>query len=239
MRKAPRGLVLDWIDYGSARLAVESWHYSRRMPAGKLAKIGIWEDGRFIGAIIFGMGATPQLVRPYGLSQHQGCELVRIAMRAHRHHVSKSVAIAIRMLKRKYRGLRLVVSFADPAEGHRGGIYQAGNWIYDGETAGDRFPILDGRVVHPRTISERKANGWKIDRKLLKYVIKPGKHRYLMPLDDDMRAQLQSRAKPYPKRGRSIGGRCTSPEEEGGSNPTRPLQAFKEENDNGGETAPR
>lgn len=71
MRQAPRGLVLDWIDYKAARLAVESWHYSRRMPAGKLAKIGVWEDGRFIGAIIFGMGASCHLLRKYGLTQHQ------------------------------------------------------------------------------------------------------------------------------------------------------------------------
>ena len=42
-------LRLDWCSYEAAKYAVEHWHYSKRMPKSKLAKIGVWEDGEFIG----------------------------------------------------------------------------------------------------------------------------------------------------------------------------------------------
>ena len=43
-------------------------------------------------------------------------------------------AIALRLLARHSPGLRLVVSYADPAQGHVGTIYQAAGWTYLGVT---------------------------------------------------------------------------------------------------------
>jgi len=101
-------LRLDWCSFKAAKYAVEHWHYSKVMPAAKLNKIGMWENERFVGAIIFGRGAAPNLLKPYGLKQTEGCELVRIAMRDHYHPVSRCVAIAIRMLKKhRWRCIRL------------------------------------------------------------------------------------------------------------------------------------
>ncbi len=37
----------------AAKFAVENWHYSHSMPAGKLVKYGVWEHGKFVGSIIF------------------------------------------------------------------------------------------------------------------------------------------------------------------------------------------
>ena len=51
-------LRLDWCTYKAAKYAVEHWHYSRRMPDPKCAKIGVWEDGHFIGAVIFSRGVS-------------------------------------------------------------------------------------------------------------------------------------------------------------------------------------
>ena len=169
------------------------------MPASKLARFGVWEHGRFIGAVIFGMGANNHLVSPYCLKPHEGCELVRVALDKHTAPVTRIVAVAIKRLKRKYPAIRLIVSYADPGEGHRGGIYQAGNWTYDGTTPSDKFPVIDGKVTHPRTLSSAIATGRIKDRKSVPYVKKPGKHRYLYPLDKKMRVQIQALAQPYPK----------------------------------------
>lgn len=38
----------------------------------------------------------------------------------------------------------------------------------------------------------------------------PGKHRYLMPLDDEMRAKIAPLARPYPKRAGSIASDATA-----------------------------
>lgn len=190
-------LHIDWCSYEAAKYAVEHWHYSSRMPMSKLARFGIWESGDFVGAIIFGVGATRNLVSPYGLKPHEGCELVRIAMTAHQTPVTKCVAIAIRMLRHRYPLLRLIVSYADPKEGHLGKIYQAGNWVYTGKTPNDRFPILDGRVAHPRTLSDRVRRG-TASRTSVQYIRTPGKHRYVYPLDREMAKHIQSMSLPYP-----------------------------------------
>ena len=60
-------LKIDWATYKAAKYAVEHWHYSRCMPKSKLSKIGVWENGKFIGAVIFGYGATPEIGKPYRL----------------------------------------------------------------------------------------------------------------------------------------------------------------------------
>lgn len=194
--------------FEAAQYAVMNWHYSQAMPSGKLAKFGIWEDDEFIGSIIFGRGATPQLVKPYNLEQTEACELVRIAMRSHQTPVSQALAEALRQLRASNPGLRLVISFADPDQGHLGKIYQATNWIYTGQSAAADFfqSTATGKVLHPRTIQARKTGSSAGDIKIdyIK-VNKPGKHRYLFPLDAQMRRRIQKLAQPYP-RGGSVNG---------------------------------
>ena len=99
---------LDWCSYDAAKYACQKWHYSRCIPAGKLAKIGVWENDIFIGAIIYGRGATSALVKQYGLKMNEGCELVRIALNNHKTEVSRLIAISIKLLKRQFPGLHLI-----------------------------------------------------------------------------------------------------------------------------------
>ena len=192
--------------HAAAKLAVERWHYSGSLPTPPLVPFGVWQGSDFIGAVIFGRGATPDLFTPYGLDQTEGCELVRVALRDHDAPVSQIVAEALRSLRLHSPGLRLVVSFADPAEGHHGGIYQAGNWIYTG-TSSPSTVYYDkaGRKWHGRQVS---ATGAKCQYGELRAVPKlstlrrvsmPGKHRYLMPLDRAMRRQVTKLAQPYPQ----------------------------------------
>jgi hypothetical protein len=68
-------LRLDWATHEAAKFACEHWHYSGCIPKSKIAKIGVWENERFIGVVIFGVGANHDLVKRYGLTPEQGCEL--------------------------------------------------------------------------------------------------------------------------------------------------------------------
>jgi hypothetical protein len=200
-------LRVDWATHAAAKYACEHWHYSKSVPVPPLVKVGVWESGVFIGVVVFSRGATPSLLKPYGLSQTQGCELTRIALASHAAPVSRIARLAIAFLKKRNTGLRLIVSFADPDEGHHGGIYQAGNWIYSGKSSPSvEYLDANGKRWHARMV---KQKGWTtvngIVRKTLKpdqcsKIIKPGKHRYLMPLDPGMRAKILPLAQPYPKR---------------------------------------
>jgi len=201
---AKADLRIDWATHAAAKYACENWHYSGCMPAGKLVKVGAWEGGKFIGVVLFGRGATPNLGRPYNLGQDECVELTRVALTKHETAVSRIVALALKFLSRVATNVRLVVSFADRSQGHHGGIYQAGNWVYNGQGATSRFWMVNGRITHPRTVIERGGSnslaGARNMDATASAVMVPGKHRYLMPLDADMRAQIAPLSKPYPKR---------------------------------------
>jgi len=204
-------LKVDWATHEAARYAVENWHYSKVMPMGKLVKVGAWERERFIGTVIFGRGATPNLGKPYGLKQHECVELVRIAFRHHETPITRIVRIALKFLKQENPSVKLVVSFADPDQGHHGGIYQGGNWIYTGSGADAWFYIINGKKTHPRSIGakgiEQSLKGaQKIDPNAVR-VKMPGKHRYLMPLDNETRRKVEHLSKPFPKRAKQATGR--------------------------------
>lgn len=196
------GLRLDWCSHEAAKYAVEHWHYSKRLPVGKMVRVGVWEDGRFVGCVLFAHGANRNLGSIYGLSMLEACELVRVALADHQTPVSRILSVAFRFLRKVCPGLRLVVSFADPAQGHHGGVYQASGWTYAGKSSGGHEFLHEGRWKHSREVTSGAFGGKRkiADYSTLPKRSTPGKHRYLMPLDDEMRAQIAPLAKPYPKR---------------------------------------
>lgn len=221
-------LKIDWCTHEAAKYAVENWHYSKRMPKSKLAKFGVWEDKRFVGVVIFGVGATPEIAKPFGLKAIEVCELVRVALTKHKTQVSRIVSICLRKLRESMPGLRVVVSFADTSQGHHGGIYQAGNWVFAGDSF-DTYLKVNGVVQHRRTLghmygtSSLETIQRTIDKNAQK-VKTLAKHKYLMPLDDQMRKQIEPLRKPYPKRVRSVDSDTSGDQPEvGGANPTRTL----------------
>lgn len=201
----------------AALYAVEHWHYSRKLPSGKLFRRGVWEGGKFIGVVIFSRGATNTIGSPYGLTQTQCVELTRVALNAHEAPVSQIVAAAIRDLKAGNPGLRLIVSYADPMQGHHGGIYQAGNWVYVGQGKAAPEFVIHGKQMHMRSVH---AKGWKQTLEWLRANVDPNarqvkiepKHKYLMPLDRPMRRQVQKLSVRYPDRAgeASVATRSTS-----------------------------
>ena len=198
-------LRLDWVGHEAAAYACRHWHYSRIAPAGRLMVLGVWECEAFKGVVIFSRGANNNIGSPYGLKQTEVCELTRVALTKHDAPVSRIVAVALRLLNRKAPGLRLVVSYADPAQSHHGGIYQAGGWTYAGPTRAQRELLVNGKPMHKRTANSRWGTG-SVERLRdmtglsVEYGPSEFKHTYLMPLDHQMRGVVKPLAKPYPKR---------------------------------------
>lgn len=223
-------LKIDWATHEAARFACENWHYSRCLPAGKLVKIGVWEDGKFIGVVLFGRGANNNMAQAYHLEQNEACELVRIALTNHRSPVSRVAAVAMRFLKKSNLGIRLIISYADPKQGHHGGIYQAGNWIYCGASKAQRQLLINGISMHKRSVSAkygtasvevvRKLSGAKVE-----WAPSEWKHTYIMPLDARMRERIKPLARAYPKRaGSDTKDTAGFQSAKGGSTPTPALQ---------------
>lgn len=230
-------LKLDWCSYAAAKYAVEHWHYSKRMPKSKLAKIGAWENEHFIGCVIFGVGAGSSTKGGrFGLGDRfDMAELVRVALKDnHLTPTSRILSIAIKMLKRQSPKLRLLTSFADTAQEHLGIIYQASGWIYyGGREESNGAYCVRGEIVHPRTLHDRYGTGGQsvpwlrahVDPKAER-IKTPVKHHYLYPLDAEMRSRILPLAQPYPKRaGSADNGTADHQSARGGVIPTSALQA--------------
>jgi hypothetical protein len=243
-------LKVDWCTHEAAKYAVENWHYSKRLPMPPLVKIGAWEDGKYIGCVLFSRGANQNIGAPYGLAQTECCELVRVALRNHATPVTRIVAIALRFLRKNAPGIRLAVSYADPSEGHHGGIYQGGGWVYAGESGSATKYLHDGRWKHSREVNavsfastgqpgSGKIRNWQsLPKKQF-----PGKHKYLMPLDDAMRAQIAPLSRPYPKKITRAGSADSgTPGTQPGRDGATPISALQTHHDHGqaqGETGPQ
>lgn len=200
-------LKIAWATHQSAVFACSNFHYSHSIPAGKLVKIGVWENNIFKGVVLFSRGANKNIGSPYGLEQTECCELSRIALTKHHTPVTKILSIAIKMLRKFCPELKLIVSYADADQGHEGKIYQAGNWIYEGLMKGSHLNqfIFKGRKVHKKTIHSKYGTGSqsisflkKIDPHVSEFVSK-GKHKYLYTLDESIRSDILKRAKPFPQ----------------------------------------
>ena len=224
-------LRIDWATYEAAKYACEHWHYSGCLPVGKLVKVGVWEHGVFVGVVLFGRGAAPNLGKQWGCSQTESCELVRVALKTHDAPVSRIVAIALKLLKMASPGIRLVISFADTMQGHVGGIYQAGGWLYSGtaESQQGKFFTVFGKRRHGKSLHSLYGVGgqrleWlraNVDP-TAQYAEWMDKHRYLMPLDAEMKAQLASASKPYPKRVKQAMTGSQPEQRQGGADPYAP-----------------
>lgn len=204
-KQASPNLKIDWCSYKAARFACLNWHYSGSMPAGKLVKVGVWEDDAFIGCVIFARGANKNMLMKYNLDQTEGCELARVALTNHKTPVTKIISVAISMLKDFCPGMKLIVSYADCDQEHLGIIYQAGNWIYDGMSAPMKVFIVNGKKMHKKSIHSLgvKENLKDIRKHLdpnAEAVMNTGKHRYLYPLDRKTRKSVLPLSQPYPKR---------------------------------------
>ena len=188
-------LRVDFCSHKAAKYAVEHWHYSKSLPSGKVVKFGVWENDKFIGAVLFSWGANRNIGKPYNVTQMEVCELTRVALDMHSSTVSQIVSISMRNLKKQSPGVRLIVSYADPEQSHVGIVYQAMNWFYDGKSKPQAAVIVGGKVMHKKTAQGRYGT--------IKGLVSSGvtfKHKYLYPLDKAMRRQIEPLAKPYPKR---------------------------------------
>lgn len=235
-------LKLDWASYKSAKYACENWHYSKCMPTSKTAKIGVWEDGKFVGVIIYSYGANPNLYKKYVNSQAECVELTRIALGKHANPVSKMISISLKMVKKTYPKIRIIISFADLDQDHAGAIYQASNFIYVGNTTKDVniAYIIKGKIVHGKSVSERlyKYGASKNLKNVKTYLDKnatyhktKGKHKYIYCFDKKLKKEVLKESIPYPKKACPIGvdGNTSAIHAEvGGSNPTMGLNIQKQ-----------
>ena len=147
-------LKLDWASHKMAKYSCENWHYSKCMPAGKLVKIGVWENDIFIGCVIYGRGANNNMAKHLNCEVTECAELCRVALNKHKTEVTRILSISRILLKKVCPSLKILFSYADKTnQNHKGTIYIADNWEYMGErkTCNGAYYIINGKKIHGRS----------------------------------------------------------------------------------------
>lgn len=197
-------LYVDRCSHDAMKYAAENWHYSGTLSTGKKIGYGVWEYGEFKGVIVYGRSATPNVAKHYGLEQPEVCELTRIALNEHETPVSRLISLTLKLLHQSNPGVKIVVSFADPKQGHVGTVYQAANWYYEGRSQTRRFVAINGEAYHPRSLLSKLGTTKKEEVEQLlpnarvDEVQMPAKFKYSWPFDDDLEHAVAAIEKPYP-----------------------------------------
>jgi hypothetical protein len=202
----------------TSRAWVVRWHYSGVLPAGR--GFGVFAPD-LLAVVMMGLGANAYgMAARLGLTDVPGnLEVMRVVAHpdAPRNTASRSLAAVLRFAHRAY-GLEWVFSYADPAQGHHGGIYQALNAVYVGMSRNGRsYPgfKLNGHLIHGRTVvqkfgtmavgeAERRAAALGM---VLERVpgLESSKHTYVLPSGGPasrraIRRRLTAFSLPYPRR---------------------------------------
>lgn len=172
------------------KYACEKLHYARTVPSVQLA-FSVYDDDEFRGVIAFGGGANNNLAKNYKLVQGQIMELVRVALNGKQEYqTSKYVALAMRLLHKRKPLVRMLISYADTKQGHRGTIYQATNWLYLGKSyAESAIDPETNEVKHTRSLHSKYGS-----IKGFKRVKDMPKHIYVYPFTAHMRQELEVKA---------------------------------------------
>ncbi len=203
---ALQSILVQPIPFVAAKRILENHHYLHSLPGGTKLAFGAFVEGKLLGAITFGVGPYNAFSLVEGACPDNCLALTRLWLSEELPSNSESrvISVCLRYL-RKYTTLKFIMTYADPAQGHVGTIYQATGWLYTGlSEATPKFDIGDGISRHSRSLAHAFGSH------SLKYLSERGlnvkvlpqipKHRYIYFLDKNCRNKLRAPMLPYPKK---------------------------------------
>lgn len=171
---------------------IRAGHYLKSFPSG-WAYSYIYQGA----VVVFSIPANKNLGTYLFAGTVEVRELARLwAPDGHRANLlTEAMSFACRAL-RADTNCEAVVSFADPNQGHHGGVYQAASWIYTGQSEETRVYITpDGRTLSRRSFH---SGGTSIIPNIKPQRLE-GKHRYVRCLTKTSKVLLRRESRPYPK----------------------------------------
>lgn len=204
---SPRQTDVRIIPPAIARDVFERHHYLHSMPAGTRLCFGAFVSDRLLGAVSLGVGPLNAHRLVDGALRTDCLTLTRLWLddALPKNTESYVLGVVVRGLRR-FSKVKFLVSYADPAAGHVGTVYQAAGWLYTG-TSEDQ-PLMDlgdGVPRHLRTVasafgthSARYFRGLGLP---VRFVPVVPKHRYIVFVDPSWRERLLVPVLPYPRKG--------------------------------------
>jgi hypothetical protein len=203
---ALQSIIVRPIPQAVAKKIIVKNHYLHSLPGCTKLCFGVFSCNRLLGTITFGAGPTNAFRLVEGAKPDDCLTLTRLWLSQEllSNSESRVISISIRYLK-KYTQVKFLVTYADPAQGHVGTIYQATGWLYTGLS--EATPLLDlgdGIPRHSRSFSHafgshsiKHFTNCGIN---VRVIPQTQKYRYVYLLDNSFRHNLNPPVLPYPKR---------------------------------------
>lgn len=164
-----------------AESLIREFHYTKSIPSGKSYYV------QFRGAVVVWSIPANKNIGPFLLGwPGKVWELARLwAPDGHdKNLLTQAIAGAIRVIC-KLESPDILVSYADPNAGHRGGVYRAASWIFHGQSEESRaYRGADGKILARRAFHSGKKSLTKSEIEKLGFIqLKlPGKFRFVKPI---------------------------------------------------------
>ena len=227
----PSKVIIRKIDKSSAEEMIVKYHYSHKWSLCQIA-YGVFYitdkqsqffdsiEEKLIGCIVYGQPVGRSAAESISklISVYEVFELTRLFIHDGygKNIESYSISKSLELLKRDFPNIKAIISYADGEQGHKGTIYQACNFYYQGNSSLALMPNYSVSLVgppyqwiHSRTISStygshnvehlKKKIGHTFWRKK-----ESSKHRYVFLLGNKKEKKqimntLKHKFQPYPK----------------------------------------
>jgi hypothetical protein len=194
-RSIVKALVVREVPLPVVRGLIEREHYTKSCPAAASRAYGVYLADELNGGVVISNGSANAYRLLSAGRPDDVVTLSRLWLSDDlpKNAESRVLGIVVRTLRREGR-YKALLTFADPAAGHDGGIYRAAGFTYLGTTNPEAYVVIDGRECHPRTVASSygsndvehlRRTGLDARRRWV-----APKHRYVAVLDESWRWRL-------------------------------------------------
>jgi len=123
-----RDIIIRPIDSKSSRRIVQRHHYSGKSTQNSQIHLGVFYKDKLEGALQFGPSIDKRrMAKNLNVGFNEVIELNRMALSdaCPKNSESRSLGVSLRLIKKKYPHIKIVVSFADACQCGDGTIYKA------------------------------------------------------------------------------------------------------------------
>lgn len=158
-----KDIQIKVIDSASAKKIVKLYHYSGKTTSNSQIHFGVFLNNSLQGALQFGPSIDKRrMAQNLGIGFNESLELNRMALsdKCPKNSESRALGICIRMLKKQYPHLKVILSFADACQCGDGIIYRASGFKLQSFKKNRSLLVLnDGSIVSDKTLNDSIING--------------------------------------------------------------------------------
>jgi len=160
-----KNIIIKPIDSTSANKVVELYHYSGKSTKNSQVHLGVFLKNKLEGVLQFGPSIDKRrMAKNLGVGFNESLELNRMAFseRLPKNSESRAIGVSLRMLKKAYPHIKVIVSFADACQCGDGTIYRASGFkLHSFKKNTTLLMLPTGEVVADKTFNNYASKKFK------------------------------------------------------------------------------